>query len=332
MNWNEIIGHDRPKKILGEALSRSRLPHAYLFYGPDAIGKKATALALARAVQCEGTNPAEACGRCRSCLSVTAGSHPDVSVIAPDGALIKIDQVRAIQETLVYKPLAGTRKVLVLADADAMNADAANCFLKTLEEPPDHSLLILTTSRPHRLPSTILSRCQQIRFETPPGDRLALHLVERRGMTEGEARLLAALTLGRTGEALSADLSELVAERNAAVSLIEPKALTDLNLLFENAQSQSGDLDLWLRTLHWIQIWIRDALVLRSGAGRDRLINRDRGRELSDFSSRYAGLPLIRSFSLVESYRRSLHRNLNRTLALQTLLLDLRRPLIGAGA
>ena len=324
MSWNAIIGHDRPKKLLRETLTRSRLAHAYLFHGAESIGKSTTAVTFAQAIHCDHPESWEPCGSCRSCHAILANSHPDFSMVSPDGNQFKIDQVRAIQEALIYKPLTGSRKILILTDADTMNPQAANCFLKTLEEPPDHSLLILVTSRPNRLPATLLSRCQQVRFDPPAMDTISRFLIRHRNLPESEAKLLSALCLGQIGDALTADLDALIAERDQVISLLSPKSLQDLDQLFTTAQSQAADQDIWLRTLNWIQIWLRDSVLMKVANHPDLIINLDRLEQLSSFSNHYSVTSLLKVFSLLDSIQRSLHRNLNRTMVLESLLLELR--------
>jgi DNA polymerase III subunit delta' len=332
MSWTAIIGHDRPKKILSETLSRSALAHAYLFFGEASIGKRSTALIFAQAVQCEGTDRREACGACRSCQAVLANSHPDVAFAEPDGAQIKIDQVRAIQDSLIFKPLTGRRKILIMNEADTMNLPAANCFLKTVEEPPDHSLLILISSKPHRLPSTILSRCQQIRFDPPNQGDVARFLTEKRGMAAVEAGLMASLCMGRIGQALTADLAELKSRRDRALAPVRGKTLSDIGTVLEQAASNGSDEAAWSETLEWIRIWLRDLLIIRASGNPALLINFDLAEDLSIASKRFSTDSILKVLSLLDAFHRSMNRNLNRTMVLETVLLELRRGLQGTVA
>ncbi|HLB94653.1 MAG TPA: DNA polymerase III subunit delta' [Nitrospiria bacterium] len=317
-----IIGHERPKKILCAALAQKEVAHAYLFHGEASIGKFTTAKAFAKTIQCE--KQGDACGECRACKAIESGIHPDVQIIQPDGPQIKIDQVRILQEALVFKPLIGNRKIIIVDEAESMNPEAANCFLKTLEEPPDHSLLILVASQPHRLLPTILSRCQRIRFDPPKREDIAGWLIRQKGLSQPEAELLAALSLGRIGLALTNDLGQLLDQRDKAVSLLSPDALSNLDQLFENSRTYAGDEETFRATLDWILIWLRDLLVYRHNPDPRLLINLDRREELSQHSKHFSTDLLLKIMALLAAFHRAAHRNLNRTLVLETVLLELR--------
>jgi DNA polymerase-3 subunit delta' len=162
---------DRPWRRLADAHRQNRLPHALLLAGPDGVGKRLLADRLAGLLLCERPDTATgACGHCAACAWLRAGTHPDLSTLAPDeeGRAIKVDQVRALTVELAMTSHAGRYKVAVIAPADAMNVNAANSLLKTLEEPTAGTLLMLLTSSPGRLPATIRSRCQQLHIERPP--------------------------------------------------------------------------------------------------------------------------------------------------------------------
>jgi DNA polymerase III subunit delta' len=345
MSWAAIIGHDRSKKILEEALVRSQVAHAYLFYGEESIGKLATALAFTQAILCErqadrmeGNADAsvrkketafDGCSRCRACRAVETGMHPDVAIVKPLGSQIKIDQIRTVQEVLTLKPLIGVRKVIIIDDAESMNLQAANCFLKTLEEPPDESLLILITSRPHRLLPTLLSRCQQIRFDAPRREEIKRLLIQQRGLTESAAESFAALSMGRIGRVLTTDMAEIKDQRDKTVELFSNKALSDLNQLIINAQSFAADDETWKATLNWILIWLRDLLIYQHNPDSELLINLDRQQELASHSQSLSTTALLRIMSLLLAFQQAFHRNLNRTLVLETVLLEIRDSLRG---
>ncbi len=171
MSWEAIHGHDAPRGLFENAWRQHRLAHAYLFTGPDGVGKKRFARELARALLCEArpTDQLVACERCDACIQAEAGTHPDLHVIAmpEDKNEFTIGPIREATEKLRLKPMRGGHRVLILEDADRLNPEAGNAFLKTLEEPPPKTLQILLAARPTLL-RTILSRCQVVRF-TPLG-------------------------------------------------------------------------------------------------------------------------------------------------------------------
>ncbi len=208
MPFSSIIGHERPLSILKRAIANNALAHAYLFSGEPGIGKAMTAYALAEALNCQAPQPEGGCGVCPSCHKVGARSHPDLHVLAPDGTEIKIDQVREAQSNLALRPFEGRRKVLIVDNADGLNEAASNAFLKTLEEPPGESLIILITAMPQSLLVTIRSRCQELKFQPLPRTVVAEALQQQRSLDKDDAWFLAALSRGSLGSALSMDVAE----------------------------------------------------------------------------------------------------------------------------
>ena len=172
MPFHTIIGHDRPIMWLQTAVQTDHLGHAYLFHGQPAIGKRQTALALGQSLLCEShqdDSAPDACGTCQSCHQVDQAIHPDCLFIQPEDSQkqqpkIKIDQIRAIEHLAIYRPLIGSHKICLIDEADTMTLEAANALLKTLEDPPDHCLFLLISSRPEHLLPTIRSRCIALRF------------------------------------------------------------------------------------------------------------------------------------------------------------------------
>jgi len=214
MGWERIRGHDANVAKLQSAFARGRLAHAYLFVGPDGIGKRLFAEELTKAILCEHPPAAlVACDRCPSCAQVSAKSHPDVTMAAkPDDKLeLPVEVVRSFCMQLGLKPSRGSRKVAILEDADSFNDESANCFLKTLEEPPPGSVLILLANSTEQQLPTILSRVQILRFHPltiPDLERvLTLHEIG----DEAKIARLARISGGSVGVALSladADLGE----------------------------------------------------------------------------------------------------------------------------
>jgi DNA polymerase-3 subunit delta' len=166
--------------------------HAYLFSGPSGAGKSEAALAFAAGLAC----PEGGCGVCNTCRRVLAGLHPDVEIIAPEGNFLRKEQITEINLQAVYRPYEARAKVYIFLEADSFNAEAANAFLKTLEEPPGHVHFILVTDHPERLLPTIASRCQPVAFSPVPVPAMAADLSARFGLAEAEAVLLARVAGG----------------------------------------------------------------------------------------------------------------------------------------
>lgn len=191
MTWQRIKGHDAQVRMFQRAAQRGRMAHAYLFVGLHGVGKYTFARELAHALLCEG-RPAEtlnACDRCAACVQVEAGSHPDLFTAArpPDMQELPIRTVRELCQSFALKSARGRGKVLLIDDADDLNEEATNAFLKTLEEPPPGSVLILIGTTPERQYSTIVSRCQVVRF-APLSPDLIEEVLRDAGVENADAR------------------------------------------------------------------------------------------------------------------------------------------------
>jgi DNA polymerase-3 subunit delta' len=203
--WQRVRGHDALVEGFRRAVQRGRLAHAYLFTGPAGVGKRLFALELAKSLLCEKApeGSLQACDRCPSCVLVEAGTHPDFfpAVRPPDALEFPIDFMRQLCRSFALKSARGRGKVVLIDDADDLNEESANCFLKTLEEPPPRSVLILIGSTPDRQLQTIVSRCQVIRFAPLP-PQLVDELLQVQGVEDSALRArLVRLSSGSPGMA-----------------------------------------------------------------------------------------------------------------------------------
>src|SRR4030042_1563823 len=178
--FSRIVGQERAVQLLKQAITREKMPHAYLFVGVPGVGRTTTALALAQALNCEAPENHEGCGRCKPCRQLLGGNFPDVELVEPDGQSIKIEQVRELERRFAYKPVAGRYRVTVVRPAEAMTEEASNAVLKTLEEPPAGNVLILNGTEPSNLLPTIVSRCQKVVFRRIPPPAIEQWLVAKK--------------------------------------------------------------------------------------------------------------------------------------------------------
>jgi DNA polymerase-3 subunit delta' len=206
MALREIIGQDRALRILFGTLKRNRVPSAILLSGDAGIGKRLAAVNYAKAINCLEPVDFDCCGKCISCKKIDSENHPDISTIVPENDLISIETIRKIEETISLRPFEGRKKVVIIDDADAMNIYAANAFLKTLEEPPEDSLIMLISSNPDRLPDTIRSRCINVRFYPLPSD--GCREVVSKNIDAKNMKFILNLAMGRPGLAISRDFEK----------------------------------------------------------------------------------------------------------------------------
>jgi len=197
-----VRGHERVRDFLRAAVTQDRLPHALLFVGPDGVGKRCLALALVAWLQCEQGGD-DACGTCASCRRIAAGSHSDVQLVtvATGKKEIGIDRIREVKRFMQLRSVGGRLKVALIDDAHVLTAAAQNALLKVLEEPPARSFLILISSHPDALLTTVRSRCQRLQFGTLPTDVVRDLLTASTDVAAAEADELAELSEGSIGRA-----------------------------------------------------------------------------------------------------------------------------------
>lgn len=318
MTFASIIGHDRQKNILRRALENRRIAHAYLFEGPDGIGKRLVALALARALLCQS---GQGCGDCGPCRKVDHNNHPDIHLLDADGATIKIDQVRALQKELSLRPLEGRYKICLIDGAEQFNPAAANALLKTLEEPQPNTLIILLSSQPEALLSTIRSRCQRLPFQRLPKLRLTEILADRLELSETEAAVLAALSDGSFKKALGQN-KELYLERRRELlrSLLALSPGSTIPL-FKLADELIADKDQLVEILEIFQAFFRDLLLLKHGRPETELVNLDMKETLYRQLKKETASTLLQKLQALDAGRYHLQRNVNRQLAMEIMLL-----------
>ncbi len=320
MTFAQILGHDRQKDILRRALGSGRLAHAYLFSGPDGVGKRLMALALVRGVFCrEGAG----CGDCLACRKVDHGNHPDLHLLEAEGASIKIDQVRDLQRQMALRPLEAPRKVALVDGADRLSPSAANALLKTLEEPTGEALFILLTSRPEGVLPTIRSRCQRLPFGRLAPKLLRKTLIERLGLDEVQGHLLAALSEGSFRKALGKDRELYLEKRRELLKAVTALSPGSILPLFTLAGELAEDKERLPDILEILQAFYRDLILVRHGRPREELVNIDLMEKIEREASRESVTSLLRKLDALGACRRQLDRNVNRQLALEVLLLRL---------
>jgi DNA polymerase-3 subunit delta' len=264
MSFKEIIGQEKAVAILQNTLAANRLAHAYLFEGPPSVGKVFTALNFAKAINCldRPQNVYDCCDRCISCKKIDDRNLLDVSWLSPlKGKFeISIEQIRQVQQQINLKPYEARYKVFCIPDADMMTADAQNALLKTLEEPPLKSVIILTTAEGHKLYPTIVSRCQSVRFSVLRPDDVKDILVKRYGIDAKTAHFLAHISQSGIIDVSMFARDGILKEKNGIIDefgAFLKNPTSELSFLKE-----TDDYILWALTV--ILLWYRDAVVFKT--------------------------------------------------------------------
>ncbi|MPZ47749.1 MAG: DNA polymerase III subunit delta' [Dehalococcoidia bacterium] len=341
--WS-IIGHSPVLAALGRALQSESPAHAWLFAGPEGMGKRTAALEFAAALNCTSTD--KPCGACRACRDTLTLQHPDVELVVPGGICdeaehrdhadsrdLRICQVRRLERVISLSPYAGGRRIAIIDDADSLRAEAANAFLKTLEEPPDGTVIILLAEREERLPETVLSRCQRLAFR--PLDRdTVIEALTVRGAEPRQAEVIAAAAGGRIGWALQAlEDPELLSERESMIDdalRLAHAGRAERFAWAKGAESRVPDVrERYQRELGVWESWWRD--VLQAGAGAtEGLVNRDRATLLAEEGRLYTADEIVNFLRKLLETREYLLANVDPQLALENLTLDL--PTAGGSA
>ena len=314
---NPIIGHQQITEQLQQTVASDRIAGAYLFVGPTGVGKETVARYFTQLIFCEqDTQPPTACGTCLACRKVDSGNHPDLQFIRPEGSLLKIGQIRELQKQIIYEPLEASRKVYILTDVERMNEEAENCLLKTLEEPPASSVLILLTSNIRALLPTTRSRCQILQFHPMPTQELAEILVERFSVAPEQATPLAITAEGVIGKALTQ------LEKGDVLTEEVPEILktTDQLAAFRLAEHIKDNPE----TLGELVTWYRDLLFLQQGAPTDLIIHIYSVEELQRIVPQYSRLRIQQAIQTVFDTKSLIENtNTNATLALEVMCLKL---------
>jgi len=340
---DRLAGNQRAKELLRRLLESRRVPGSLLFAGEEGIGKKLFALEVAKALNCRTPNGVEGCDTCAICRRMvkfnypeTSGTddlkkifwtdHPDVGMVEPPKRLLVVDQMREIEREANYRPFEGLRRVFLIDEADKLNESSSNALLKTLEEPPETSHLILITSRPAMLLPTIRSRCQTIRFAPLSTEEIETHLIKNKLASGSEARLRARFAAGSIGRALSGDPDAYKEQRQAMLSVLNALALTGDRVQLLRAAEGLNDArikDEYEARLDILETLIRDTLLLTVGGGEEGLTNSDLLPQLTQVAQKVSSDRAVAWIEQIEELREQLELNVNRKVATDALFLSM---------
>ena len=331
----QVVGQTRAVSLLQHSLERGTLAHAYLFVGPRHVGKMTLALNLAQALNCEAAE--HPCGECVSCQKIASAKHADVQIIglfqsgdsaeARSRTEIGIEQIREMQHSSSLPPFEGKYKVFIIDGAEFLSSEAANSLLKTLEEPVDKVVFILLTANGRLLPTTVISRCQRLELTPSPSGEVEVALCNRWGIEQQKAKLLARLSHGCLGWAISAAsdgglLQQRAEKLDRLVNIINADYderftyVAQLVTMFHKSRGVVQEiLDLWLD-------WWRDLMLVKVGCS-DSITNVDLEATLVKIAEGYS-LAQIRSFTdSIQAAGEQLRQNANPQLVLEVLMLSI---------
>ena len=331
-----LIGNTNAKRRLERMFEVGRLPNALLFTGPDGVGKRSFALGVARRSVCT----AGGCGRCPVCeragrftfpaeddknkddyKRVFFSEHLDVGMVVPYKRNILVDAIRDLEREAHFRPYEAETRVFIIDNAEKMNDQAANALLKTLEEPPATSHIILVTSQPDRLLPTIRSRTQAVRFGPVAAGEVEEYLANDRGFSNEDAQLAAIAAKGSLGKAAVMDVAAFREQRSAMLGVLQDAAIAgDLAALLAAGEQMNDakNKDNFEPSLDILETLARDVMVLAAGDG-ELVTNRDLGAELGELAATAGALRAGSWIVAIEETRAALNVNLNRKIAADAL-------------
>lgn len=324
--YSTVVGQEKAVRLVSRSLQSERVPHAFIFKGPDGVGKQLFGRGLAAALNCRDLSDVYACGQCSSCKKFLAGSHPDSVVISPDKGMIKINQVREMIKLLDFPPYESRWRIVVLEDVHTMRQEAANSLLKTLEEPPAGNVLILTADISRELLTTISSRCQVVPFYgLKPDEAAEILCTHEPDMDQGTAHLLARLSEGSPGKGLELFRAEMVDLFRQVITVVSDPEIDgdrDVHLLLGAAREMAEQKEQLLPLLGLFRLWLRDLLFSWYGLGEEIGLG-GLGLETDQVPKCWSSEDLFAKLRAVDRAEQELHRNCNRMLVCEVLLFKL---------
>lgn len=317
--WS-VVGHKWAIELLSRSIASGQVSHAYLLSGLSHIGKTTLAREFAQALNCQQMDAP--CGACRACQLARAGRHPDIQVIEPVQNHIRIEVLRALQNAAALSPVEGKYRVFVISQIDTATPSAANCLLKTLEEPPARVILLLTADRIEAVLPTIISRCQAISLR-PLTVGQVTQALEKQGIDPARAHLLGRLSQGRIGRALTAaDDPQFLEQRERILNKLIDLSTATYVARFAYAEQLSKKDEQVPQVLEVLASWWHDVVMLASKSTVP-IINVDRQAQLDQWAARIGVQTAAAMLRSVHQTAWQLEHNANLRLALEVLMLNM---------
>jgi len=301
------------------------MAHSYLFLGNEGIGKKLVALQFAKTLNClnAGNGKDDSCDQCSSCKKIDEHLHPDVLVLEPENQTLKVEQVRLMQRDLAFRPYEGKYRICILSSADRMAPHMSNTLLKTLEEPPPYTILILLANHVRLILPTILSRCQLIRFHPLPIPWVAQWLRESRGLDEGEAHLFASLSEGSPGKALEiGDEIRKISREELLGSLIGIKSPSPGSMQDWVKSLPTRERENLVLVLEVAKTLLRDMVIIKALEEEVKIIHSDLLHQIKTLASKWQISSLLKRVDILHQTTLAIRNNANSELALEAMMLS----------
>lgn len=332
------MDQDRPVRLLTAAVQSGNFPNAYLFTGPEGVGKKTAGRVFAMICNCLDPNlrnqarpgvqtpeggpaPPAACGQCRSCKKILSANHPDIHWISPGGNYIKVDQIRMLCQRLALKPYEAKNRLAIIESAHSLNPEAGNTLLKILEEPPEKTIFILLARQSTELLPTIVSRCRHIRFNPVSAQSIENHLQRNHGVPAAEAAIIAKMAGGSLSRAAAMTEKGWLSHRNWIIQTISGLDRQGLNYHLAFAEALARDTLRLQSALEIMKSWYRDLAVYAYRP--ESIINADISDKIAEQSEKISLTRLLNLMQAIETTASHIETNANARLAIDQLVIEL---------
>lgn len=318
---NKVIGHEKEVAYFKELVSSQKLPHAIMLEGKVGIGKFTLGHQLAMSILCD-TRTGDVCGVCRNCVKMNHDNHPDYMLIEPDGSQIKNAQIELFQEFINIKPYDGDYKVVIIREADKMNASSQNRILKTLEEPPLHVIVILLTTNSEALLPTVLSRCQIIKLSGLHLEKIVTYIKSHHVVEHPE--MIAKLSDGSIGRALeyitSEDFQQIREKIKELLSAIDKKEKSKVLGLLSYLSDEKENIQ---KLLDYMILWYRDILLFKQAKAKHLLIHSESTDFIKKLARNLSLHKIIQNIEVIETTKKKLKQHGHFELTTEVMLIKL---------
>ncbi|MFH0940364.1 MAG: DNA polymerase III subunit delta' [Candidatus Omnitrophota bacterium] len=321
MSFKDVIGQESAVAFLKAAFSSGRMAHAYVFVGPEGIGKRKAALNFAKLLLCESPLAQEPCDSCVSCLKAGRFNHPDIQEVAPDGQFIKIDAIREACRRLSLRGFESSFKVLIVTQAGTLNEESSNALLKTLEEPTANTVIMLLADTLRSVLPTIASRCQRVVFSSLKQEVIESILIKRWGASPEAAAYLSLMSEGSLGSALKFHEDGLFLRKNELIkNALDRNCPLDglMDLSSKERQDRQENIQ---EAVFVLSSWFRDLLLAKTESR--SFINVDKKDDIMRDARSFSFAELEERLNSIADAARDLKRNANARIALTKMRVEL---------
>lgn len=320
--FKDVVGHEQVIQHMQNAIRQKKISHAYLLCGEAGSGKRLVAEAFAKTILCE-EGGIEACGKCKSCRQAESGNHPDFRIVVREKATLGVKEIREqVTGDVQIKPYSSAYKIYLIDEAEKMTEEAQNALLKTIEEPPEYAVFLLSVTRQELLLSTVLSRCVLLPFYPVAPEKIRRFLMEKRGVPDYLAESASAFAGGLVGRAVQyAESESFIEQRNDVLHLVKYIDEMTMAEVMENVKLFAAKKDVATEYLDLILMWYRDVLMYKATKNVNALMFMDELEAVSAQAGKRSFENLQGIVEALEQVKQRLKSNVNFENAVELLLL-----------